>query len=351
MVRRKLLLMLGPVVATTLVVAIVAASFLEGTLTELQQIVASLQAFGETHTVLAEQSLAVELALRQHPPQTTLPGGVPLQKQLDAIDEGLRSIALDAARDADAGAALAQAGKQLALLRAATAPSQTDPQLNPEEAIRLAGALRQSLSKTSQAAQARVLTLQRGVAARLRVILFGMTVAFIVLINLSLFAILRASKVFIDPVEELVQATRTLATGELSARVSERRADEFGELARAFNDMAINLQHQESKRLETMRQAALAVNHELNNAIHILSLQVDTLARTSGDAQSMSEPLDRIRKALARITKTLDSLKRVRRIVLTDYVAGVSMLDIERSSRAPTATSEVEPGVRGLRSE
>jgi hypothetical protein len=42
------------------------------------------------------------------------------------------------------------------------------------------------------------------------------------------------------------------------------------------------------------------------------------------------------------MTRSVDSLKRVRRIVLTDYVGGVKMLDLERS-----AGSEDGPGGAG----
>ena len=44
------------------------------------------------------------------------------------------------------------------------------------------------------------------------------------------------------------------------------------------------------------------------------------------------------------MTATLESLKHIKRIVLTDYIAGVKMLDLHRSTQAdaPAASGAAE---------
>ena len=49
------------------------------------------------------------------------------------------------------------------------------------------------------------------------------------------------------------------------------------------------------------------------------------------DKQALEACLRQISDNLARMTKVVNTLKHVRRIVLTDYLDGVKMLDLERS--------------------
>jgi pyruvate-formate lyase-activating enzyme len=50
--------------------------------------------------------------------------------------------------------------------------------------------------------------------------------------------------------------------------------------------------------------------------------------------------LREIHESLSRMTRTVQALKNVRRIVLTDYVAGVKMLDLEQSAKEEPADVE-----------
>ncbi len=45
------------------------------------------------------------------------------------------------------------------------------------------------------------------------------------------------------------------------------------------------------------------------------------------------------------MSHTIDSLQRVRKIVLTDYLAGIKMLDLERSVTGGTPASPAAPAV------
>jgi signal transduction histidine kinase len=83
--------------------------------------------------------------------------------------------------------------------------------------------------------------------------------------------------------------------------------------------------------METLGQVALAMNHEINNAINIIELQLRLLEQKTPAGPGPQRCLQQIHESLRRMTNTVHALKSVRRIVLTDYLPGVKMLDLERS--------------------
>ncbi len=88
--------------------------------------------------------------------------------------------------------------------------------------------------------------------------LFLMTSAIILLIAFVVSSL--ASMRQIQPITEMVQATRAYASGNFDVRMSDTaRSDEFGELARSFNAMADSLQATERQR----RDFIANVSHEL----------------------------------------------------------------------------------------
>ncbi len=88
--------------------------------------------------------------------------------------------------------------------------------------------------------------------------LFFMTSAIILLIAVLVSSLMTMRQ--IQPIAEMVQATRHYADGNFDIRMSDAdRNDEFGELARAFNAMAESLQETERQR----RDFIANVSHEL----------------------------------------------------------------------------------------
>jgi signal transduction histidine kinase len=79
----------------------------------------------------------------------------------------------------------------------------------------------------------------------------------------GLLAISLATRNALSPVRSLTRAARGLGTGDLSHRVTVDRADEVGELARTFNDMADGLEEAEEQR----RTLTADVAHELRTPI------------------------------------------------------------------------------------
>jgi signal transduction histidine kinase len=139
-------------------------------------------------------------------------------------------------------------------------------------------------------------------------------------------------------VEQLVEASRRLGREEYDYRVKIPTPDEFGELAASYNRLAEQLQANERRKLETLSQAAVTLNHELNNAGAIIRLQLQLLERQNVGTPEFARALVQIRESLARMTATLERLKHVRRIVLTDYAEGTKMLDLEKSAAEEAAS-------------
>jgi len=89
------------------------------------------------------------------------------------------------------------------------------------------------------------------------------------------------------PIQHLTAGLTQLASGDLSARVPERRDDEIGRAILAFNDMAERLQHT-TERLVYLRQLAgwqtLArkTAHEVKNSLTPIRLTVEEMVVRSG---------------------------------------------------------------------
>ena len=83
--------------------------------------------------------------------------------------------------------------------------------------------------------------------------------------------------------------------------------------------------------MEMLGQIALTLNHELNNALSVIELKLRPLTAQASGNTAMENSLQQIHQNLDRMARTVESLKHIRRIVLTEYVSGVKMLDLERS--------------------
>jgi signal transduction histidine kinase len=157
------------------------------------------------------------------------------------------------------------------------------------------------------------------------------------MVNVAVFVLLRTAQVVLKPVNELVLGSRELAAERFDHRVNVPQQDEFGELARSYNFLAAQLQANEERKAEALRQLAVTLNHDLNNAMSVIEMQLSLLDRQSGSSSNLAKYFRDIQSTLARMTKTVASLKHIRRVVLTDYVDGQKMVDLERSVLPPPA--------------
>jgi signal transduction histidine kinase len=170
----------------------------------------------------------------------------------------------------------------------------------------------------------------------------GLAIVFLAVVNIAVVVLARISAMVAGPVERLVLASRELAMERFDHRVQLSQRDEFDELARAFNALAEQLGANERRRLETLGQVSLALNHELNNAMAIIELQLRLIAGSSAGDAGAERSLGRIHQSLQRMNQALASLKHIRRIVLTPYLGGVKMLDLKRSAETGDAQPPAE---------
>ncbi len=174
---------------------------------------------------------------------------------------------------------------------------------------------------------------QHDLTRRFRWTAISLAIIFVVLMNVSIFVLFRAAALVIRPVDQLLEASRHLAREDYGYRVDIGKNDEFHELAQGFNHLAEQLELNEERKIETLRQVARTLNHELNNAIGIIELQLRMVSKSPGYDDTSSQQLQRIHDALRHMNQTVSSLTQVRRVVLMDYIEGVKMLDIKLSTQ------------------
>jgi signal transduction histidine kinase len=171
------------------------------------------------------------------------------------------------------------------------------------------------------------------VAHDFRWVVLGFAVAFLAIINISVLVMLRIAGLILRPVDKLLAATHSLGQERFDTRIElDGNGGEFDELARAYNSLTERLESNERRRMETLQQVAVAVNHELNNCVATIELQLRLAGRYAPECPGLDKSLRQINQSLQRITSAVQSLKNVRRIVLTDYLPGTKMLDLQRSS-------------------
>ena len=137
--------------------------------------------------------------------------------------------------------------------------------------------------------------------------LFFMTSAIILLI--SFVASSLTSMRQIQPIREMVQATRSYAAGNFDVRMQDTgRSDEIGELAASFNNMADSLAETEHQRSEFIAN----ISHELKTPI--TSILGFTELMTSGvvtDPEQRNQYLERIGEEGRRMSNLIDDILRL----------------------------------------
>ena len=126
-----------------------------------------------------------------------------------------------------------------------------------------------------------------------------------------------------DRLNTLRRGVFALAQGDLSVRIGSTEDDEFGELARHFDDMAGALQVQQTqllraKTLASLGEMAAAVAHEINNPLSVILGYTKIMQRTPGvDNSGDLEIIEGEVRQCQVIVKDLLDLARPARLDLT----------------------------------
>ncbi|CAB3392515.1 sensor histidine kinase [Kyrpidia spormannii] len=108
-----------------------------------------------------------------------------------------------------------------------------------------------------------------------------------------------------DPLRALIDATRRIQKGDLGPRLSIATRDEFGEVAQAFNEMALQLSRIE----ETRRHLVADVAHELRTPLTIIQGQLELIQQ--GVKRAEPETLLPIQDEVMRLTRLVGDLHQL----------------------------------------
>jgi len=87
------------------------------------------------------------------------------------------------------------------------------------------------------------------------------------------------------------------------------------------------------QKLETLAQVAVTVNHEINNPLCSISANAEMLRTTlENPDEAILRKIDIILKEVDRIKQVINKLSHATRVVSMEYISGVKMLDLDKSS-------------------
>jgi nitrate/nitrite-specific signal transduction histidine kinase len=335
MLRRKLLIILGILVGSWLVAAVVAILFLNSVLLRLDRVSSSSHMASEQSLALATAVSSAETLLIRAERGSELPK-VPsaVTAELEVVLAAMGESDLIPSTDPLSeriGAGLRQLLEWVQAIGNPTVNPGGPHNLQPNGRLVILSPLHADMEAYWQRLHDTIQAQHAALVTRFRAVALGLGATFLLLINGSILMLIRAATSIVQPVEQLVEASRRLAREEFDSRVEIDRVDEFGELARAYNSLAAALAQNEERKIEVMHQVAATLNHELNNAISIIDMQLRLIARKTVPDSVRDDPLRQIHATLAGMTRTVAMLKGIRRIVLADYSGGMKMLDLERS--------------------
>lgn len=131
------------------------------------------------------------------------------------------------------------------------------------------------------------------------------------------------------PIAELNRATGDLARGDFSRRVTSGGSDELGDLARAFNSMAAELERQQTLRRNLVHDVA----HELRTPLTSLRCRLETIidGLATDPRPAVIQANDEVAH-LSQLVADLEELAHAEAGELALSIADVNLSDVARSS-------------------
>jgi len=148
---------------------------------------------------------------------------------------------------------------------------------------------------------------------------------------ISLFFAFFLSQSMVSRLRDLLSLSRSVAAGDLSARVPVNSRDEIGQLTAEFNSMVAQLEHSkaEKERLEASRRELIAaVSHDLRTPLASMRAMVEALNDgVVSDSETITRYLSNIQNETKHLSTLIDAL-----FDLSQIDAGALKLHLEPTS-------------------
>ncbi|MHB8746239.1 MAG: ATP-binding protein [Gammaproteobacteria bacterium] len=135
------------------------------------------------------------------------------------------------------------------------------------------------------------------------------------------------SRMVLRPIKQLHQGVRQLANQDFHATVPIRSQDELGELAQAFNAMAVRLREARDEeqqmfrkdKLSSLGELSAALAHEIRNPIGVVSTAAAMLENPQSDAGQQADLIRMIREESARVNDLVQDFLQLSRHRQPDF--------------------------------
>jgi signal transduction histidine kinase len=127
------------------------------------------------------------------------------------------------------------------------------------------------------------------------------------------------AKRYTGPIEEVVEAARRVAGGDLNQELITERKDEIGELTHSFNFMVRKLREEreleerlrKAEHLAGIGQFSTSIAHEIKNPLNFISLSIDHIRErykpAEGDRNAFESLISNIKKEIQRVSGFAES--------------------------------------------
>lgn len=144
--------------------------------------------------------------------------------------------------------------------------------------------------------------------------------ATVLIFGIGLLLSIILAKRYTKPIEDVVQAARNVALGDLEQEIRTERKDEIGELAESFNYMVGKLQEErlleerlrEAEQLAGLGQFSLSIAHEIRNPLNFISLSIDHIRKKyepheEGRKEQFDSLINNIKNEIQRVSRFAES--------------------------------------------
>lgn len=159
---------------------------------------------------------------------------------------------------------------------------------------------------------------------------WSIVIAILVLVGGTVTLILWGTRRWVSqPIARLMDGIRAMAKGNLDAAINLTGKDELSELARSFNQMAVDLKTaqeriireaavrlelerglRQSEKLATVGQLASEIAHEIGTPLNIMLGRTELIKKRLDDQGAVKKNVDIIGNQIEKITKTIQQLLR-----------------------------------------